>query len=669
MRGLAVHLVALWAICGGVFFYSLDRFPLWDRDEPRNAGAALEMLERNDWVVPYFNGEVRDAKPVLLYWLIMGAYQVFGVGEFGARFFSAVAATGTVTCTYLIGRRIWNARAGGMAALALATTLMMNVAAHAATPDSLLVFCVSLALCLYVRGTFVRSEAKNFDDSLATCGRLERDFPRLGTATLMFAVLGVGVLAKGPVAFLLPMAAIGLFRLIVRLPKSDAPPALLTTRDRWLIAGAAAGWVLAVLLAEAMLGLKVALPLAAAMGATLWFVGPPQLTSWLRTFAPVHFWKTLTTMRPLYGAMIAVAVAAPWYVWVGLRTDGEFLQAFLLRENLGRASTAMEGHDGGLWFYPGTVLVGAFPWSVLALPIAMATIRRLRDPKEPSRQAIMFAISWFAVVIGLFSLAQTKLPSYVTPCYPALALLCGHFLSRMPRPGFEPLPWVRRLAFGSMIAVGVGMLVGLPFALSDLLPNSVWLASLGLIPLLIGAACLYFAEQHRWSSVRNVMAFGAFAWTMLVFSVALAEVGKYQRCQGMLSTVRIDYERQNLVAFARLEPSWVFYSRHKIPLFSGEEFEKLKSHLQERPETLVITTRTLWEGMPQESARDFEPVMETPYFLRDETLVLLELREESSLARASKTSDAATEHGSQHREKADVPVNVARRPDDVHPTR
>jgi 4-amino-4-deoxy-L-arabinose transferase-like glycosyltransferase len=425
----------------------------------------------------------------------------------------------------------------------------------------------------------------------------------------------------------------------------------------------------AVLLVEATLGLKIALLVGAAIGVTLWFAGPPALTNWLRVFAPLHFWKTLATMRPLYGALVAVAIAAPWYVWVGLRTDGEFLWTFLLYENLARASTAMEGHDGGLWFYPGTVLVGAFPWSVLALPIALATIRRLRDPAEPSRQAILFAISWFAVVIGLFSLAQTKLPSYVTPCYPALALLCGHFLSRMPRPGFEPLPWVRRLAFGSMIAVGVAMLIGLPFALSDLLPNSVWLASLGLIPLLIGIACLYFAEQHRWSSVRNVMACGAFAWTMLVFSVALAEVGKYQRCQGMLSTVRVDYERQSLVAFARLEPSWVFYSRHKIPLFAGEEFEKLKSHLRERPETLVITTRTLWEGMPQKSSRDFAAVMETPYFLRDETLVLLELREDSSLAQGHGTSDAATANGSQHREKTDVPVDVARTPDDVRAAR
>ena len=45
-----------------------------------------KMLQRNDFIVPIFNDEIRDAKPVLLYWLIISAYQVFGIGEFAARF-------------------------------------------------------------------------------------------------------------------------------------------------------------------------------------------------------------------------------------------------------------------------------------------------------------------------------------------------------------------------------------------------------------------------------------------------------------------------------------------------------------------------------------------------------------------------------------------------------
>ena len=73
-------------LAGLVFFTNLGGPRLWDRDEPRNAGCAWEMIERGDWVTPVFNDELRSHKPVLLYWFTMAAYAVFGVNEFAARF-------------------------------------------------------------------------------------------------------------------------------------------------------------------------------------------------------------------------------------------------------------------------------------------------------------------------------------------------------------------------------------------------------------------------------------------------------------------------------------------------------------------------------------------------------------------------------------------------------
>src|SRR6056300_67173 len=100
------HLAAISLIAGVVMFTNLGGPKLWDRDEPRNAGCAKEMLERGDWVTPVFNGELRSHKPVLLYWFMISAYQVFGVNEFSARLWSAIFALGTCYCTYGIGRRL-----------------------------------------------------------------------------------------------------------------------------------------------------------------------------------------------------------------------------------------------------------------------------------------------------------------------------------------------------------------------------------------------------------------------------------------------------------------------------------------------------------------------------------------------------------------------------------
>ncbi len=106
----AGHYALLILIAGLVFFLNLGVPPLWDRDEPRNAGCAVEMLARGDWVVPVFNGELRSHKPVLLYWLMMSSYAMFGVGEFGARFWSALLGIGTVLLTYEIGRCLFDRR-------------------------------------------------------------------------------------------------------------------------------------------------------------------------------------------------------------------------------------------------------------------------------------------------------------------------------------------------------------------------------------------------------------------------------------------------------------------------------------------------------------------------------------------------------------------------------
>ena len=83
-RPMVPHVVLV-AVAALVFFTNLGGNRLMDRDEPRNAGCAAEMLARHDWVVPTFNAELRTHKPVLTYWFIMSGYAIFGVNEFGAQ--------------------------------------------------------------------------------------------------------------------------------------------------------------------------------------------------------------------------------------------------------------------------------------------------------------------------------------------------------------------------------------------------------------------------------------------------------------------------------------------------------------------------------------------------------------------------------------------------------
>jgi 4-amino-4-deoxy-L-arabinose transferase-like glycosyltransferase len=89
----------------------------------------------------------------------------------------------------------------------------------------------------------------------------------------------------------------------------------------------------------------------------------------LYAFAVVH--------RPRFVVCVAV-IALPWYVTVGLKTNGAWLEGFLGQHNLGRFLKPMEGHHGPVLYYPIAMLIGFFPWSVFCLPVIRGVIGRLK---------------------------------------------------------------------------------------------------------------------------------------------------------------------------------------------------------------------------------------------------------------------------------------------------
>ena len=127
------HLAGTWSL------------PLIDRDEPRFAEAAREMIQRSDYVVPYFNNQYRFDKPPLTYWFQTLSYRVFGENDFAARFPSAIAAALVSILLLAWGRRIENERVGWWAAIMFALCLQTFMHAKAAVADMWLVLFVTAA--------------------------------------------------------------------------------------------------------------------------------------------------------------------------------------------------------------------------------------------------------------------------------------------------------------------------------------------------------------------------------------------------------------------------------------------------------------------------------------------------------------------------------------------
>jgi 4-amino-4-deoxy-L-arabinose transferase-like glycosyltransferase len=170
-----------------LLFPSLGKMPLWIYDEVRNAECAREMWERNDYIVPTFNGELRTLKPVLHYYFMWAGFEMFGMNEWGARFFSSVFGMLTVLLTYgFVARYASRLHALVTAAVLLASTHLL-FEFRMSVPDPYLIFFNTLS----VFTAFVYFSEKRF------------------SALLVCAIaFGLGILAKGPVAVVLPGLAI-----------------------------------------------------------------------------------------------------------------------------------------------------------------------------------------------------------------------------------------------------------------------------------------------------------------------------------------------------------------------------------------------------------------------------------------------------------------------------
>lgn len=571
------HVAIILLVCGTVMLTALGVPRLWDRDEPRNAGCAREMLERFDWIVPTFNGELRAHKPVLLYWCIMTAYSLGGVNEFTARLPSALCAIGSALATYGIGRRLFNPTVGLWSGIILSTSLMFGVAGRAATPDSLLIFCVTLTMLVYVLFAFP--------------GKGGRYFPQpLWQGALIYGAMGLAVLAKGPVGLVLPTAIIGMFLLIQRLPKRE-PPKRLSGR----------------------------------------------LVEIFRPFHIPHFLTTCISMRPLLAIGMVLLVAAPWYIAVGVKTDGAFLREFFLTHNLDRATSSMEGHRGGPWYYPLAMLLGFFPWSIFAIPLVLETTYRLRR-NDPHHAGYLFAACWIGVWVGVFTLANTKLPSYVTPCYPALALLAGCFVHHLQKGSLLVHRYWLPASFATLGAAGVGFMIGIPLATKEFLPGEAWLGLLGIIPM-TAAASAAVAWQFRktnWPAPLVASAGGLFVVGILALGAIRADQHRHDQ-KMVVAWANPATQNGPIASYGVLEPSWVFYTHQIIPQLLGEPNE-LAHRWREHPNTCLITREQLVPALGKEFAGDLEVVDSTRLFLKKEQLVILRLKSRATAEHTARVS-------------------------------
>jgi 4-amino-4-deoxy-L-arabinose transferase-like glycosyltransferase len=191
---LAVQLVLVAGVCFFFFFFGLGAFGLLGADEPRYAQIAREMLARHDWIVPTLNGSPWLEKPALLFWKIMNSYSIFGVSDWAARVPAAFHATAVVFGVFFFMRRFRFAGELDAAMIAASSAGMIGFGRGASTD---MLVSAPFALAMMSWWTWHQTQKKLW-------------------LVLFYGLLGVGALAKGPVAPALAVLIVGAYAALRR---------------------------------------------------------------------------------------------------------------------------------------------------------------------------------------------------------------------------------------------------------------------------------------------------------------------------------------------------------------------------------------------------------------------------------------------------------------------
>jgi len=360
--------------CLIAFLPGFFQIPPVDRDEARFAQATKQMVESGEYIDIRFQDEVRYKKPVGIYWLQVVAVKAgaaLGVPNARTtiwlyRLPSLFGAIGAVLLTYWAALAFVVRRAALLAALMMASSILLGVEARLAKTDAML-----LLTCVAAMGAMARI--------YLTARRAPDAAVSWKMPAILWTALAGGVLLKGPLILM--------FVALTALTLS--------------IADRSARWI----------------------------------------------WR----LKPVVGFAWMILLVLPWFIAIVAKSGDSFFVQAVGQDMLSKITSGQETHGAPPGFYLALFWITFWPGCVLA-GLAAPMVWRAR--REPGAQ---FLLAWLVPSWLVFELVMTKLPHYVLPLYPAIAILIAGILEP---GGLATKRWMVRgtvgwFIFPGVIAVGV----------------------------------------------------------------------------------------------------------------------------------------------------------------------------------------------------------------------
>lgn len=308
--------------------------------------------------------------------------------------------------------------------------------------------------------------------------------------------------------------------------------------------------------------------------------------------------KSISWRECVGGLAIVLAVGLIWYGPVTARHGWEFLDEFFYKHHIRRYLTNRYHHPAPIYFYPFVALAGAMPWTFFLVP-AVTRLRRLR-PRISARDSILaLAWVWVAWPLIFFSFSVAKLPGYLLPVFPALAIIIGAEVERFwgdePERRLKAASWLTALV---LAAITVASIVYTNDQLNEV---SGWRIGLISLPAAVAAATVLFLAARRPRAF--VLGTVAVMSSLVVSAVVLLLPVISERETLKSFSLKIATQLQpgeRIGFFIKSDYAPVFYSEGRVVCDVGE-FDVLNALNEqtlvsalEHERTLIVITDERW---------------------------------------------------------------------------
>ena len=212
----------------------------------------------------------------------------------------------------------------------------------------------------------------------------------------------------------------------------------------------------------------------------------------------------------LAGLVMIAGVAAVWYGPMLARHGWVFVDEFFVAHHFERYLSNVYRHPQPVYFYIIVLVAGCFPWLIFLIASAARDFRHPLRLLAEDRRLDLFLWIWIIVPIVFFSFSGSKLPGYILPVFPAVAMRIGLELDRSSRA----LSWRVAWTGLAIVLVSVGFAWRGPASLGLASLNAIVIAALGVI-----AGIGFIVVSKRYGETR-----GAIALTILLSAVIIGAV-------------------------------------------------------------------------------------------------------------------------------------------------